>query len=480
MPEASISAPIRPSDRIRGIGFAVATGCIFIWFNFNGLIRHYTKAYWAVETKVSAAVMFVSLLPKQILSPSAETLYLWMVACFVGLWVYVASILLLTVVRGRWSLAKWGIGGAVGGGLALPALCWTALITWGILRFLASVARFIGHALAVLFTWIAKGLIFAAPVLLVIAIVVAFVWAWKEYGPKLVVPIVGGAGLLYLLMPVFRWLLSGLEWLLEKIAAFFVWIGEILARLFSWLGPVIAWCLKGLAVLLGITTVVGIIGCIGHLLIDQLKVAAQAGKSQKALFATSFSIGVSFALVLLVAAGQPEGIVLPVSSGGSTSAPSRMLLGSNERPSLAKRNKRRKKKRRAQKAQPSVVETVIAPIAPPIPPPVDVMATIDRAWSGSTFVFKSLSPARAFHAVLPGAVREWARTTFQPISAPTFDAVLLVVALVFAICGLWRGIFFPSEIEYNIRFYNSDLLLIATIPLLVVLLVLSASAENQE
>jgi hypothetical protein len=480
VPTPATSDPIPGRDRVRAIAFAVAAGCIFIWFNFNGLIRHFTKARWPAESHVSTAVIWVSLMPKQILSSSAEMLYFCMFFCFTALWMYVATVLLLAVVRGRWTLANWGIGGTIGGGLALPVICWTGLIAWIVLRFFAKIVGFIFHALAVVFTWIVKAIVFAAPVLIPLALIAVIVWLWKAYGPKFVFSAVGVLAILYLLIPVWRWLLARLEWLLEKIAAFFAWIGEILARLFGWLGPVIVWCVKALLVLLGITSLIGIIGCIGHVLIDQLKTAMEAGKSQKALFAASFSIGVSLALVLLVAAGRPEVVAAPVAPHGATPAQKEMLRSGSETPKLAKPNRKRRKKRRAQKPQPSVAPAVVASPQPPAPAPVDVAATIDRAWSHSTFVFKSLSPTRVFHAVLPSGVREWAGTTFRSISAPAFDAVLLALILSLSVFGLLRGIFSRSELEYRIRFYNSDLLMIAAIPLLVVLLVLGASSENQE
>lgn len=484
VPTLATPQPIRGRDRFRAIAFAVAAGCLFIWFNFNGLIRNFTRARWPAESHVSTAVIWVSLLPKQILSPSAETLYFWVFFCFIALWMYVTTVLLLAVVRGRWSLAKWGIAGTISGGLALPVICWTGLIAWIVLRFFAKIAGFIFHGLAVVFTWIVKAIVFAAPVLVPLAFIAVLVRVWKAYGPKLVFSAVGVLGLLYLLIPVWRWMLAQLEWLLEKIAAFFAWVGEILARLFRWIGPVIVWCIKALLIVLGITSLIGIIGCIGHVLIDQLKTAMDAGKSQKALFAASFSIGVSLALVLLVAAGRPEVVTAPVASPvaspGAAPARTEMLRNGSEMPKLAKPNRKRRKKRRAHKPQPSVAPTVVTAPRPPVPAPVDLAATIDRVWSQSTFVFKGLSPTHVFHTVLPTVVREWARTTFGSISAPMFDVVLLALILSLSVFGLLRGIFSRSEIEYKIRFYNSDLLLIAVIPLLVVLLVLNASAANQE
>ena len=62
------------------------------------------------------------------------------------------------------------------------------------------------------------------------------------------------------------------------------WMGKILAAIFQWLSPIILWVMKAVVFVCALTTVVAIIGCAGQVLIDQLKTAFEAGKSQKALF----------------------------------------------------------------------------------------------------------------------------------------------------------------------------------------------------
>ena len=458
-------------ERLTAAILAVITGCIFVWFNFNGLIRHFGKQGLPSDSVFSDSVMSVSLFPKQILDSSPEALHLWMVACFAGIWIYLGVLLLLALVRLRFPLAGFGWLGVFAGGFAPAILCWTGLLLWIILKGVGIVFGFIFHIIGVVMFYIMKALIFASPVLLAIALVALIVWVWKENGPKPLLIVAAVAVVLYFLAPVLRFIF-------EKIKLALVWVAEMLAFLFGWLPAVLAWLFKALLILLCVTSVIGIVGCLGQILVDQFKTAIEAGKSQKGVLTASFSLGVSIALILLVAAGSPQAAV----AQGHSTIPimARQETTSHTARSTALAKKKRRKNRHA-KIAPSTTPPPAAVAPPPAPVPMaNIATTIDRAWTESTFVFKTASPTHIFLATLPASVEEWARKTFRTASAPIFDAVVLALVLGFSLIGLLRGVFSRSEIEYKMRFYNRDLLAIAVIPILVLIAVLAASQQNQE
>ncbi len=449
---------------------AVLTGCIFIWFNFNGLIRHFGKQSLPADSMVSDSVMSVSLFPKQLLGSSPEALYLWMVACFAGIWIYIGVLLVLAIVRLRAPLAGYGVLGVFGGGFAPALLCWAGLLVWGVLKVLGAIFGFIFHILGIVMAFLIKVLVFVSPVLLVIALLALIVWVWKENGPK---PLLFGAAaavLLYFLAPAIKFIFA-------KIGLALAWIAEKLALLFGWLVPVLAWLAKTVFILLCITSIIGFIGCLGQILIGQFKTAVEAGKSQKGVLTASFSLGLSIALILLVAAGSPQSAIaqghltIPVVEQHETT--------SHTARTTAVTKKRRRKKQHVRTPVIALAAVVGTPSPAPLPM-ADIAPAIDRAWTQSAWIFKTASPTHIFLATLPASAEQWARKTFRTASAPIFDAVVLALVLGFSLIGLLRGIFSRSDLEYKIRFYNRDLLMIAVIPLLVLLLMLNASQQNQE
>jgi hypothetical protein len=457
-------------ERLTAAILAVLTGCIFIWFNFNGLIRHFGKQSLSSDSVFSDSVISVSLFPKQLLGTSPEALHFWMVACFVGVWVYLGALIVLALVRLRAPLAGFGVLGVFGGGFTPALLCWAGLLVWGILKVIGIIFGFIFHILAVVMAFIFKMLVFASPVLLAIAVLVVIVWVWKENGPKPLLFVIAGAVLLYFLAPV-------IKFIFEKIGLMLAWIAEKLAFLFGWLLPVLAWLAKAVFILLCITSIIGFVGCLGQILIDQFKTAVEAGKSQKGVLAASFSLGLSIALILLVAAGSPQAAIAQGHSTISIAGQHETTSHAPRTPSLAKKKRRRNRHDRKKPiATPAVV---VAP--PPAPVPMaNIATTIDRAWTESTWIFKTASPTRIFLATLPASVEQWARKTFRTASAPIFDAMILAFVLGFSLIGLLRGIFSRADLEYKMRFYNRDLLAIAVVPLLVLLLMINASELNQE
>lgn len=458
-------------ERLSAATLAIFAGCIFVWFNFNGLIRHFGKQYLSSDSVFLDSVMSISLFPKQLLGSTPEALYLWMVVCFAGIWAYFGAILLLALVHRRAGLAGYGVLGVVGGGFAPALLCWAGLLAWAILKVVGIIFGFIGHILGIVIAFIMKALIFAFPVLIVIALVAVVIWAWRAGGAKPVLFGAAAALVLYLLAPV-------IKFVVEKIRLMLVWIAEMLAFLFGWLPAVLAWLGHAIVILLGITSIIGFVGCLGQILIDQFKTAADAGKSQKAVFTASFSLGLSMALILLVAAGSPQATIAQGHPTVTVETQQQTTARTSRTAALAKKKKGRKN--RKDRKAPITTPAVVVAVPPPPNPMADVAAMIDRAWSQSTFFFENASPTGVFLAILPSAVEEWARQTFRTASAPIFDAVVLALALALSMVGVLRGIFWRSEFEYQMRFYNRDLLMIAVVPLFILGYMINASESNQD
>lgn len=238
---------------------------------------------------------------------------------------------------------------------------------------------------------------------------------------------------------------------------------DLLATIFGWLGVVLGWVLKVVAIavlaLSAAALVLGLIGSLGQIIVDQLRTAWRTGRSRMGVLLGSFSLGISLALILLVSAGSME-MPAPIPPKVNQPVPARQRVP-------------KKKGKKARKA-------TIPPPVPVAPPTVPIAASIDQAWHDSGWVLKSMSPTTLFMGSLPGNVRRWAQGAFTTTSAPTFDAAILAFAIIVSILGLLRGLAVRKEFPLQIGFHNRDMLALAVLPLLVVVLVLAASQANQD
>lgn len=446
------------NSRQSAIAFAILVGCVVVLFNFNGLMRHVANTSLAPESWTSRSLLTISHVPGALIGTSTETLSSWMFACFAGLWAYLAVIVLLALVRGRIALVGWGFGGVAGGVLTPSLLFWLAIVAYVVFAF-------IGRVVAAIFRFLAPFLLYAIPAVLLIALLVAIVAAWKEHG-RLILGLGAAATILYFLAPMLHALY------VRFLQPVLQWIGRALAVLFGWLSPVLVWIVKLVAVLAAAVSLLGVIGCAGHLVLEQIRTAIEAGRSQKLVLTNSFSLGISFALILLVSAGSRT--ALPATTITAPAALERSASSARPEHLAAKR---KRKKTRKQVSKP----VTTAPVAEaPLPTPdLSIAEAIDRGWIRSTHM-SSGSPTKFFLATLPERVQKWSGTIFETASIPLFDAAIVCLTLFLSFFGLFRGMLWRSDVDWTVRFVNKDLVMIAVVPFLVLLQITGAAPGNQD
>ncbi len=183
----------------------------------------------------------------------------------------------------------------------------------------------------------------------------------------------------------------------------------------------------------------------------------------------SFSLGVALSLIMLVALGKELSTLQPAPVGALTTP-----KGPRTAQKAVPLKQRQRVAAKSRKDRGASVPVTIA--SPPAETPAQA---IDRAWRSQAFLAKDFSPTRLFTTVLPGGVQTWAQNTFQSASAPTFDALVLALALLLSLFSIVRGMFRWERFEPHVQFYNKDLVAIAGLPLLVLVLVLGAAEDNQ-
>lgn len=62
-----------------------------------------------------------------------------------------------------------------------------------------------------------------------------------------------------------------------------------------------------------------------------------------------------------------------------------------------------------------------------------------------------------FQAMLPRGIENWAQQTFRTASAPTFDAIILALAIALSILGTLKALLAQKEIPLRMQFHNRDL-----------------------
>ena len=138
------------------------------------------------------------------MNPSGEVLYHWMSGCFLGLWCYLGVLVLVSLARGRLSIAGLGLPAFILGVFSLSAMIWTGVLVWGIVWVLATVIGFIGHVLGAIVGFLGMLLAYAFPVLAILAGIAALVFLWKWLGSKQFAFVAVSLAVLYLLRPVLR------------------------------------------------------------------------------------------------------------------------------------------------------------------------------------------------------------------------------------------------------------------------------------
>src|ERR1017187_2683283 len=171
------------SRRLSIIGLDVLAGFVFIAANFSGILRHVARSEAVGRVGLTDVLTRVSLASRETLGTSTSTLYEWLTICFLGLWLYFGVLAILTLVRGRPSIAGFGVGGLLAGTFSFAVLSWLGMLVWGILWVVGQIFTLLGfilHAIGEFFGWV---LLHVWPVLAIAAAIALIVFLWKQYGP---------------------------------------------------------------------------------------------------------------------------------------------------------------------------------------------------------------------------------------------------------------------------------------------------------
>ncbi|MDZ4798889.1 MAG: hypothetical protein SGI92_12055 [Bryobacteraceae bacterium] len=442
---------------------AVGAGITVLLFNFHGLLRHTATHRLNPQSSFASGLISISLLPKSILSAinpiDTELLYSAMRSCFVGLSCFIGLLLILGLVRRDVKIPTLGLTTFGLGACLLAVTTWTLWILWVIIAGIFSAVGWIFQLIQGCLVWLLQALLFLGPYIGFIVFVIAIIALWKWLGPKNLILVVAAVGLIYLLFPF-----------LQKAWLFLY--NTIFLPVLNFFGLVLGWLLMAVlalaSVIFGVCLAVGIVGSLGYLLIDQLRTAWCCGGTKKGIIMGSSSLGVALSLIMLVALGKEL---------STTQKLTDVTPAKTEVQSSAKKIPSTKKGKRAA-AKTRTTQNAVLPVRIPEPPKETPAQAIDRAWRSQAFLAKDGSPSRLFTAALPSGVQHWAQDTFQSASAPAFDALVLALAVLLSLLSTVRGMFQWEQFEPKVKFYSTDFIGLAALPLLLVVLAVGASEDN--
>lgn len=306
---------------LRTLLLSLLAGFIFILFNFTDLLRHAT-AKWLPNSAVGNAAMAVCSWPSSLystLGQSPQGLFSTLLhLCIYGLWLYLPCIALLAIVRKTPRIALNGALGFVAGVGSLAIITWAAVVVfyvgWGLLIAL----NFIFYVLHAVVEFLKPLFLYVMPFILVLGAVSLAVWGvialWRLLGPKWITGILAACGGLYFAYPVLasfyeKVLLPILQWVGAILLPILRWVGAVLSAILEFLGMIIGWVLVVLIwiaiIISGIGLVLGVVGSVGYLIIDQIKAAWHTGSGYKGILAGSFAIGITLGLILWACTGTP-------------------------------------------------------------------------------------------------------------------------------------------------------------------------------
>jgi len=449
----------------------VSVGLVALLFNLHGTLRYAAHHQVTPGSLASQSMEAIAEVPRYCLlsiGPSPlEFLYRLMYLCFIGCDIALACMVLLALRRLRVHYLWLPALGLVIGTCSIVVLAWAGAAVVGILWILSEIWKGISWVLAAVWAWIAPFGYVIGVVVGLVALIALMVWILQEFGPKGLFNLVAGVLLLIAFLAFARFLFR------TVLLPFIHWLGVVLQPilhflgiLLGWLAVAIGWLFKililgillGMVCLLGIT---GLVGSIGRFAIDQIRAAWASGESVRGATLALFSIGTALALIFLVSAGTLE--------SGPIAEPTVQTIGANSKPTGS--IKKHLRHPRTPILQPS-------PVVVP-QPPLRIAASIDRAWDASYLTLGISSPTTAMDEILPSSVGRWVQGAFRSASAPIFDALLLLLAVVMSLAGIVRGLFLREEREPKIMFYSKDLIVLVALPLFVVLAVLAANAQSE-
>lgn len=441
---------------------SILLGFIVILFNFSALIEK-TAADLFPGSAFTRGVGYVLLLPKQL--HSTDLLYTCAFACFCGVWLYLAMMLILALARRKIALAGQGLLSFITGVLILPLLGWCVLLLYWMLWVVLKVVGFVFYIIGIIFNFLLSLMHYLWPVLLAAIIISLIVWAWKARAFKGLAILVGLGALFYFLWPYLR------NFYLSYILPVLQWIGHIFAVIFGWLVSVLAFLIKWIAALFLVIAacimVLSGLACIGYFIVDQFRTAWECGSSRKGVILGSLSVGVSLSLIFIVSVGSLQ----PPSAFGGQGAVVHAAAPNFQTPNTSVKKKIRKGQ------QENV--PLSQPIAPVAATEMGIDTALDLAARHGGFGFVGTSLPRVFTWSLPHSMKEWAAESFHHAHAPVFDAIVLLMVLFISMIGLARGMFTKEKFDLKYKFYNRDFVVLVAVPVFLLILLLSASESNQ-
>ena len=422
-------------NRLKGLNYSMIAldflvGAIFVLFNFNGFMRYAVKK-WSHNPTLIDTVVQVSHWPEFVMpaQPQAAISLFGniMNLCFLGLWLYLGAMILLSLARLKPSIVANGVLGLTTGISSIAIFGWIGVILAAVLGFLVTVGIFIANILSAVWLflepfvrWVCIALAWVCMALLIAALIAGIVWGaitlWRKWGFKGILGILAASGILYFtwsllayvyknfILPILRWLASVLEYVIGLLAFVLGWLVKILI--------VVAIVLSAIGVVLGF------VGSVGRMLNDQIRAAWNCGSGRRGILLGSFAVGFSLAVVLWVSASSPE-----------------------------------------------------------------LSRTINSAWQSTAPVLRDLSPIQIFSAMQPASIVETSRTLFQTMNTPVFDGIILLGVLLISYVGILRGIRPQQEDKFHTSFISQDLLklggvLVLALPAVAVVLLIAMAPKD--
>lgn len=283
----------------RRLGVELTVGFVFFTYNFHGFLA-YAANHWAPEWLAAPTFSLLRFTQKALAFTGAESnawsdsLANWLV---MGLWWYVAILLVTSLIFMRLGRLANGLTGLCVGLASVVLPSWTGVVLVKIGRFFFRAFHFISNVFETVFHFINAVTGGVLPYLAAIALIIGVVYILSEvFQPKTLALYGGlaiaGAGLVWLTLPLLRCLLL-------PIVPFVTWIVAVLSFLVT--AILILILLVGI---LGALTFV--IGMLGRIAIDQFRTAWNAWKGERSIALAGFSVGSATSLLLIVTTGLPE------------------------------------------------------------------------------------------------------------------------------------------------------------------------------
>jgi|GEM_PF-4635540 len=365
-----------PRVKWRLICAEIALGSVVSLYNFRGFLD-FAAAHWAPHWLANATVSLMRL------SDNVLTVFTGSGAAWgprlanwlvIGLWWYIAAVVVSSMVYMRPDRLTNGLSGLCLGLGAIVLLSWAAAVLVKFAVILAWISRFISSIGTVVFHFIASIVAAAFPYLAVIAIVLLAGCVLFKLFRKLGIDTVMSA---LLLLPC-----AGVAWLLNPVLRWCY--TAVLLPIVHILGPIAAWLLGVVGVIL---VGIGLVLAVASLVLGLVIGLEIMGKLVIEQFRTAWD--------------APKGDKAMAFAGFSVGSAFAVLL----------------------------MVTAGLP---------EVAVSIDTAWHQHAWLFNTWSPAASHFQALPDGFADALASIFKNVSAPVFDALILIALVPFGAVSMMR------------------------------------------